>query len=121
MTRDPRTTIKAVRAPHGATAMEIDWADGVTSRIEHWIIRGFCPCADCQGHAGPIRFVPEARDRASSQQLRDIRRVGNYALELTWGDGHASGIYTFGHLRLLASLTTRPEHEIIAFQPPRGN
>jgi DUF971 family protein len=27
--------------------------------------------------------------------------VGNYALQLTWGDGHATGIYSFRYLRTL--------------------
>jgi DUF971 family protein len=101
--------------------MEIDWADGVTSRLEHWILRGFCPCAACQGHEGPIRFVDEPERGAAALELRDLRRVGNYALALGWGDGHDTGIYTFRYLRRLASLADWPREEVVAFQPPRGS
>ncbi len=120
MAADSTQIPRAIRAPHGATAMEFDWADGATMRLEHWILRGFCPCAGCQGHEGPIRFVTPSDPRAA-HELRDIRRVGSYALGLTWGDGHAAGIYTFRYLRLLGELANRPRAEILAYQPPRGS
>ena len=119
---DPENpTPRAIRAPHGAFAMEIDWADGVTTRLEHWILRGFCPCAACQGHEGPIHFVDVAERGAAALELRDVRRAGNYALALGWGDGHDAGIYTFRYLRRLAALTDRPREEVVAFQPTRGS
>jgi DUF971 family protein len=65
----------------------------------HEILRGYCPCAGCQGHAGTIRFLS-----GGNLELREIEQVGNYALGLTWGDGHASGIYTFRYLRSLCEL-----------------
>ncbi len=111
----------AVRAPHGAKVMEINWADGVTTRLEHWILRGFCPCASCQGHEGPIRYVEALENPSSALELRELRRVGNYALGLTWGDGHSSGIYTFRYLRLLGSLAELPRDQVLAFQPARGS
>jgi DUF971 family protein len=39
-----------------------------------------------------------------------LGEVGDYALQLTWGDGHATGIYTFVFLReLCACALCRPE------------
>jgi len=32
---------------------------------------------------------------------RTIASVGNYAIQITWNDGHSSGIDTFTHLRAL--------------------
>lgn len=93
------TTLTGVRAPHGARVMELGWADGSSSRLPHRILRGYCPCAGCQGHSGAIRFHD-----AGEPELRDIGQVGNYALELGWGDGHATGIYTFPFLRRLGDL-----------------
>ena len=37
-------------------------------------------------------------------ELREIEQVGNYALGLTWADGHSSGIYSFRYLRTLGDL-----------------
>ena len=77
---------------------EIDWADGHTGRYPHEVLRGYCPCAACQGHGGPIRWI-ETRDHQC--ELDTIETVGGYALALKWFDGHASGIYSYAFLRAL--------------------
>jgi DUF971 family protein len=89
----------AVRAPHGSRVLEITWADQHKCAYPHEILRGFCPCASCQGHSGEIRF-----QAGHNLELRDIEQVGNYALSFTWGDGHSSGIYTFRYLRRVCAL-----------------
>jgi DUF971 family protein len=93
------TALTGVKAPHGARVMELEWGDGRTLSVPHKILRGYCPCASCQGHSGTIRFVD-----AGEPELRDIGQVGNYALELGWGDGHATGIYPYPFLRRLGEL-----------------
>jgi DUF971 family protein len=30
-----------------------------------------------------------------------ISSVGNYAITISWNDGHSAGIYSFEHLRVL--------------------
>jgi DUF971 family protein len=37
-------------------------------------------------------------------ELRELEQVGNYALGLTWADGHSTGIYSFRLLRTLGEL-----------------
>src|SRR5262249_36140011 len=92
-------SLTGVKAPHGAHSIELVWGDGRTFRLPHRILRGYCPCAGCQGHSGAIRF-----HEAGSPELRDIGQVGNYALERGWGDGHGTGIYTYPFLRRLGEL-----------------
>ncbi|HEY3234057.1 MAG TPA: DUF971 domain-containing protein [Polyangiaceae bacterium] len=89
----------AIKAPHGARELEIHWSDGHRCHFPHSILRGFCPCAGCQGHTGAIRF-----QAGGNLELSQVEQVGNYALGLGWGDGHASGIYTFSYLRKLCEL-----------------
>lgn len=106
------TTPVTVRAPVGADTFEIDWADGAVGRIPNALLRGYCPCATCQGHSGEIKFVP-----GHNSVIDGIEEVGAYALQLTWGDGHNSGIYTFRYLRALADYAAKtPEgpHPTIA-------
>ncbi|MBN2196346.1 MAG: DUF971 domain-containing protein [Polyangiaceae bacterium] len=105
MTVADRVVPVSVRAPHGATTLEIGWSTGEHTPIPHWILRGFCPCASCQGHEGPLRYVAETdiQERVAFE-IRSLRRVGNYALQFTWGDGHEAGIYPFEQLRWLGSL-----------------
>ena len=101
MAADARLTPIKVKAPHGSRQFEITWGDGAVGRIPHQVLRGYCPCATCQGHHGITRYVPDG-----NLELREIARVGNYALGFTWGDGHSSGIYTFAYLRRLGDLVT---------------
>ena len=97
--KDPRFKPVAIRSPRGARTTEIDWADGHKGVYPHAILRGYCPCAGCQGHSGDDQLH---RDAATTQQeLEDIETVGGYALALKWFDGHASGIYSYKYLRSL--------------------
>ncbi|HEX4335901.1 MAG TPA: DUF971 domain-containing protein [Polyangiaceae bacterium] len=92
-------TLVGVKAPHGSRVLELAWGDGRSFSVPHRIVRGYCPCASCQGHSGGIRFVD-----SGDPELRDIGQVGNYALELGWADGHATGIYPYPFLRRLGEL-----------------
>jgi DUF971 family protein len=88
--------------------IEIDWKDGHHSSFGVGYLRDWCPCATCTGahgteprkknsgsvaQAGPFQMY-KAKDR-----MLGIEPVGSYALRITWNDGHASGIYSFDHLR----------------------
>jgi DUF971 family protein len=95
------TTALQVRSPVGGDTTEIDWADGHTGVLPNAMLRAYCPCAGCQGHSGEIRFVP-----GGNSVIEAIEEVGSYALQFTWGDGHASGIYTFRYLRRLCACPT---------------
>ena len=96
MSEDPKTKAVELKAPHGARTLEITWADGHKTHIPHEILRGYCPCAHCQGHGGTLQFVP-----GGNEEIRDIQQIGSYALQFVWGDRHDSGIYTFRYLRSL--------------------
>ncbi len=88
-----------LHAPHGATELEITWADGHKTLFPHRILRGYCPCATCQGHGGAVSFIEPGH-----VEIRELQAVGNYALSFQWSDGHASGIYSFRWLRALGGL-----------------
>lgn len=107
-----------VRAPRGARELQIDWEDGQTTTYRHIVLRGFCPCAHCQGHQGAIRWV-EGTAEGPGLELSDIEQVGNYALRLTWGDGHNTGIYAFRYLRELGELSGASDETIQSSRFPR--
>jgi len=94
---EPAITPTRIRAPHGASSTEIAWSDGKRYRYPNDFLRGWCPCAGCQGHGGEISFRP-----GHNAELRDISPAGSYALRLVWGDGHDAGLYTYRYLRELA-------------------
>jgi DUF971 family protein len=115
MTDDGSTTPLEVRAPRGAQQMEVLFADDHLGEYPHEILRGFCPCAVCQGHQGPIRFIA-----GGNTDLADIAEVGDYALRLTWADGHSTGIYTFKFLRELCRCEECRKSDPSALQFKRG-
>lgn len=108
-------TPSEVRAPQGARVLEVQWQDGSTSRIRHEVLRGFCPCAHCQGHQGPIRWQATVNDLPDSAlELSDLDEVGSYALRLSWGDQHNSGLFRFEYLKELGDLEGEPTEAIRA-------
>jgi DUF971 family protein len=99
-----------VRAPQDARVMEIEWSDGVTTFHPHVILRGFCPCAHCQGHQGPILWAGDAEGKAV--EIQSLEQIGNYAMRIAWADGHSTGIYTWIHLRTLGALAERSIEDV---------
>jgi len=83
----------------------IAWNDGTESYLAIRSLRESCPCAGCCGEPDALGRVakPEVKHGAGSFELRGWQIVGGYAFQPTWGDGHATGLYTFVYLRKLAS------------------
>ena len=85
--------------------LAVKWADGTESFIRLERLRNACPCAGCKGETdvmGNVHRGPEQPLTAASFQLRRLQMVGGYGVQPVWGDGHATGIYTFPYLRDLA-------------------
>lgn len=109
MTSTPDTSLpdgesqpEELSAPRGARSLTIAWSNGSRVAYRHALLRGFCPCAHCQGHQGPVRWAADATDR--DLELLEIEEVGNYAVRLVWADGHSTGLYSFDFLRRLAKV-----------------
>lgn len=88
--------------------LAIKWDDGGEDFIPLEKLRRACPCAGCQGERdvmGRLHKGPDQPLAATSFQLKRLERVGSYALQPVWGNGHASGIYSFDYLRRVASET----------------
>jgi len=88
-----------IKAPHGARLLGLTWPGGREDSLSHEILRGYCPCAGCQGHSGTVSF-----QSGRNLEIRELEPVGRYAVSFRWGDGHDSGIYTFEYLWRLARL-----------------
>ncbi len=85
--------------------LAVKWNDGGESFIPLERLRRCCPCADCKGETdilGNVYKNPEARLTPPAFQLTGIVRVGGYGIQPVWADGHATGIYSFDHLKQIA-------------------
>jgi len=73
----------------------IDWPDGHHSEYALADVRAACPCAECDSR----RKNSSQAAPATSSEVKDMRHVGNYAIQFVWGDGHSFGIYPWDLLR----------------------
>jgi len=87
--------------------LTIQWSDGKACVYPFDLLRNACPCAQCRGGHENMStepdddvFVIPLMD-ASATRLRDIKAVGNYAINIEWEDGHKHGIYHWHYLRAL--------------------
>jgi len=85
--------------------LAIKWDDGREDFIALEKLRRACPCAGCKGETdimGNVYKNPEAPLSPSSFQLRRVERVGGYAIQPVWADGHGTGIFSFDYLKRVA-------------------
>lgn len=82
----------------GDREVRVVWDDGHVSLYANPDLRFACSCAMCvEEWSGKRRIRRE--DIPADIRPTGMELVGNYAVQITWSDGHASGIYTFDHLR----------------------
>jgi DUF971 family protein len=82
--------------------MEVSWEDGKRTTYTGEQLRWACPCAECRGEAGmPGRLSRIKALNEDELRIRDVTLVGQYALQIAFESGHATGIYTFSLLRSL--------------------
>lgn len=85
----------------------ISWDDGREGKYPLAGLRAACPCAECrqkhdQGRdAVSPKLLEQPLQPGMSAGIRGIEKVGNYALQLIWDDGHAYGIYSWDYLYAL--------------------
>lgn len=85
--------------------LAIRWEDGTESYISLQKLRRACPCAGCKGESdimGNLYKGPEQTLGPASFQLRHLERIGSYAVQPVWVDGHATGLYSFEYLKRVA-------------------
>ena len=89
--------VDAKLSPDGRV-LSLEWDDGKKSAVGARTLRQLCPCASCVDEWTHKRtFDTEAVP--AQMQVRELRPVGNYALSLTFGDGHQTGIFNWAFLR----------------------
>ena len=85
--------------------LAIKWDDERESFVRLETLRRCCPCAGCKGEVDVMGNVYRNRDQPLPPvafELRRITTVGGYAIQPIWGDGHATGLYSFNYLRQVA-------------------
>lgn len=80
------------------TRLVVEWADGAETTWSAAQLRRACPCALCVDEHTGIRIL-DPTTIADDLTQSDLALVGNYAVSMTFSDGHKTGIFTWGNLR----------------------
>jgi DUF971 family protein len=84
--------------------LNIIWEDETESYISLKYLRDQCPCASCKGETVLLKtFRPPKPTVITPEmyQVKNIEIVGGYAIQITWDDGHNTGIYSWDYLQEL--------------------
>ena len=89
-----------------AKYLKISWDDNKEDRISLKYLREECPCANCKGETILLRTIrPPKLSLADPKMfyINNIKVVGGYAIQVSWKDGHNTGIYSWEYLKTLAN------------------
>ena len=91
--REPSPTEITLHA--GSRVLEIAFDDGRVFRLPFEFLRVYSPSAEVRGH-GPGQETLQVGKREVA--ITTVEPVGHYAIQPTFSDGHASGIYSWDYL-----------------------
>jgi len=90
--------VSEIRLRRAENLLEISFSDGFRAALPAEYLRVESPSAEVQGHIPAQRqLVAGKRDVA----ITGIEPTGNYAVRLTFSDGHDTGIFSWDYLHLL--------------------
>ncbi len=101
--------------------LTVSFSDGTQASLSAELLRVHSPSAEVQGHSPSEKKLVSGKARV---QVTGIEPVGNYAVRLTFSDGHSTGIYSWGYLHELGQkrelLWSQYLRELDAAQLSRG-
>ncbi len=74
--------------------LEIVFADGMQFKLPYELLRVYSPSAEVRGH-GPGEEVLQVGKKGI--QITHVEPVGAYAVQLTFSDGHDTGLYSWDY------------------------
>ena len=78
--------------------LELHWPDGGRYTLSCEYLRVYSPSAEVRGHGPGQETLQTGKINVT---ITAIKPVGNYALQLTFSDGHDTGLYSWSYLHEL--------------------
>ena len=97
---------REIRLSADKTTLQITFASGQAARLTAELLRVESPSAEVQGHGEGQKTTPSGKRNIT---ITAIAPVGNYAVRITFDDGHDTGIYSWS---LLKDYAARQDHLI---------
>ncbi len=89
-----------IRLRRRSRVLEVAWADGTRYALSFEYLRVHSPSAEVQGHGPGQDVLQIAKENVV---LKGVEPVGNYAVRLSFDDGHDTGLYTWKYLAELGA------------------
>jgi DUF971 family protein len=86
------------------THLSILWEDNSETLLSLKYMRDECPCASCKGETILLRTYRPPSPKIITPEMYEVKNievVGDYAIQITWNDGHNTGIYSWDYLKEL--------------------
>jgi DUF971 family protein len=80
--------------------LEVSFSDGARFELPFEFLRVHSPSAEVQGHSPDQRVLVVNKQNVG---VRAIEPIGQYAVKLSFDDGHDTGLYTWKYLYQLGS------------------
>ncbi|MBL8014330.1 MAG: P-loop NTPase, partial [Candidatus Omnitrophica bacterium] len=77
-----------------AKTVTLKWNDGRVWKVDNKKLRASCQCALCINEMTGEKLIDESKIRLDIAATQ-VTPLGNYAIGVTWNDGHSSGIYPY--------------------------
>jgi DUF971 family protein len=96
--------------------VDIVWSDNHASHYDFVYLRDLCPCALCNDERSKKEAVAGAMGKPGATAVplssllpmfkpkpraQSAAAVGSYAVQISFNDGHSTGIYSFDYLRTI--------------------
>ena len=91
---------EAINYSQSRRILTISFPESDPVELSAELLRVLSPSAEVQGH-GPGQEVLQTGKQGVS--ITDMQPIGHYAVQLSFDDGHSSGLYTWAYLAQLAS------------------
>lgn len=89
-----------VRLHQRSGVLELVYGDGNHFELPAEYLRVYAPSADVQGHSPDQAVLQHGK---KGVLIRSIEPQGNYAIRITFSDGHDAGIYSWDYLHDLGA------------------
>jgi ATP-binding protein involved in chromosome partitioning len=85
-----------------AQSITISWADADSATVNNNTLRLACACAVCVDEM-THKPILDPNSVPSDIHAKEVWTIGNYAIGVSWSDGHATGYFPYQTLRELAA------------------
>jgi DUF971 family protein len=94
--------------------LTVTWSSGKTSHYPVGHLRRWSPSADARHQRqsladNPLAVVATSSATPDTLEAVSIERVGNYAIRISFNDGHHTGLYSWQWLRSIDPATMASE------------